>query len=376
MKQDNRRRGTVMILVMVMLMTLLGFAALTIDVGAMYNTKADLQKVADGCSLAGAQVVVYENGDIHAVASRIAEGNPVFAHGPIKLAFGDVEAGRFSLETNTFIAGDDQPNAVRVVARREENSPNGPHEMFLAQIFGINSANIKAVAVAMVPLLKSVDNTTPIALRTPWFGSIDPAITEANPGKDGPSEPHDRVLFKIGEKVTVFVFGKGKKSPVHLMLNTNEINGEAQLGQVMRGDREGVRVLVGDVIDVLGDGTGHNGIGVKLASRLDDNDPGNDTIIMPVVRPILEPRDCNSPCEPTFSPNGKLDGDVMVVDFVAVHLDAVEPVTVPDPNRPGKFINIEILVGTVVRRSVGGGPTDETSGYVDGSVTGMPQLVK
>lgn len=361
---------------MVMLVTLLGFAALVIDVGAMYNTRGDLQKVADACSLAGAQVVMHEDGDLHAVASLIAKGNPVFAAGPIELENGDVESGNFSFETDEFIPGADPLNAVRVTARREESSPNGSLDLFFAPILGVNKTNIRASAVAVVPPLSGVDDTTPIALRTPWFGSIDPAILAANPGKDGPSEPGDRTSFRIGEKVTVFVFGKGKKPPVHLMLNTNDIPGEAQLGKVMRGDEPGVRVSVGDVIDVLGDGTGHNGIGQKLASRLGDGNPDNDTIVLPIVEPITGLGDCDSWCEETFDPDGRLTGDVKVVDFAAVHLDAVELVTVPDPNRPGRFIDIEILVGTVVRLSVSGDPANGTSGYVDGSVTGMPQLVK
>ncbi len=375
-RRDNRRRGVVAIFVLVTLVTLLGFAALVIDVGAMYNTRGDLQTTADACSLAGAQVVTDEYADVLALANQIAAGNSVFAHGPIELEAMDVEIGNFSLEDNAFYAGGDPLNAVRVMARREEGSPNGPLDLFFAPILGVNQTNVTASAVAMVPPLSGVDDTTPIALRTPWFGAIDPAITEANPGKDGPSEPTDRSSFRIGEQVTVFVFGKGKKSPVHLMLNTNDIPGEAQLGQVMRGDREGVRWSVGEGSDVLGDGTGHNGIGVKLASRLNDGDPDNDTIVVPIVEPINGLGDCDSMCEPTFGPDGGLDGDVKVVDFAAVHLDAVEPVTVPDPNRPGMYIDIEILVGTVVRKSVAGDPTDGTSGYVDSSVTGMPQLVE
>lgn len=371
----DRRRGMAAVIVVITLVILLGFAALAIDVGAMFNTKADLQKVADACSLAGAQVVTREDGDIYAVAGQIAEGNPVLAHGPIELADEDIEAGRFDIETGVFIAGADSPNAVRVVARREDGI-NGSLKLFFAPILGVNSTGIKAMAVAMVPALRSVNDTTPIALRAPGFGPIDPAITEANPGKDGPSEPSDLTSFRIGEEVTVFAFGRGTRSPVHLTLNTNDIPGEAHLGEIMRGDEPGVRVSVGDAIDVLGDGTGHNGIGVKLASRLDDGDPDNDTIIMPVVMPILGPGECDGWCDATFDSDGRLDGDVLVVDFVAVRLEAVESVTVPDPNRPGRFIDIELLVGTVVRMSVGGDPTDETSGFVDSSVTGMPQLVR
>ena len=86
--------------------------------------------------------------------------------------------------------------------------------------------------------------------------------------------------------------------------------------------------------------------------------------------------ECDSLCQPTFNDDGELDGDVMVVDFIAVRLDAIEDVSVPDPEKPGEFIDIEILVGYVVRKAVGGDATSETSGSVEDSITGPLQLVQ
>lgn len=74
MVYGTRRRGLVAVNVLVMLVTLLGFTALTIDTGAMYNTRADLQRTADACALAGAMAVAADEDPYNAVA-QIAASN-------------------------------------------------------------------------------------------------------------------------------------------------------------------------------------------------------------------------------------------------------------------------------------------------------------
>ena len=49
-----RRRGVVAVFVVMLLVSLMGFAALTVDVGTMYNVKSDLQHAADAAAIAGA----------------------------------------------------------------------------------------------------------------------------------------------------------------------------------------------------------------------------------------------------------------------------------------------------------------------------------
>ena len=53
---SGRARAVVAVQVMVLLVVMLGFAALTVDVGMMYNTRADLQRAADASAMAGAAV--------------------------------------------------------------------------------------------------------------------------------------------------------------------------------------------------------------------------------------------------------------------------------------------------------------------------------
>ena len=57
-KKNTRRRAVVAVQVLVLLVVLIGAAALTIDVGAMFNARADLQRTVDAGALAGASAYV------------------------------------------------------------------------------------------------------------------------------------------------------------------------------------------------------------------------------------------------------------------------------------------------------------------------------
>lgn len=367
---------------------LLSVAALTVDVGAMFNTRAELQRTADAASLAGAIAYLAvedkeaAGGIANEVARDIAAANPMFG---MRSAFSihpsDVQLGRFIVDSNLFLPDASRPDSVRVVARRSEQS-NGPLDLFFAAVFGKHTVDLKAEAVAMFGDASLVSRTVPIALRAPGFGPVDPDISQANPGKDGPSGPIDGNAFQIGERVTVFTFGKGKKSPVHLILNTDGIPGEVDIGKVMNGENPGVPLSIGEEMPVLGLGTGHNGLGGKLADRLDDGDPSNDTIVVPIVEAIAEWHGTFSHEETVAqrsrNDEGELDGHVRVVDFIAIRLDAVIEVSVPDPNDPqdsGKTIDIELLVGTITQTSVSG-TAGQGSGVVNGVSAAVVQLVR
>ncbi len=56
-KQPHLQRGTTAVLVVVTIPVLLGMAALTIDVGYIYNLRAQVQNTADAAALAGASAV-------------------------------------------------------------------------------------------------------------------------------------------------------------------------------------------------------------------------------------------------------------------------------------------------------------------------------
>lgn len=164
----HRRRGAVIVFVMVMLVTLIGFASLTVDVGALYNTRADLQNAADAAALAGASSLAGDTmlrvrmkkldsaaSVTQALTSRagqVASELSSFGLKSVILDQDDVKAGWIELTSATSGVESDHPvyqmNAVQVVARRSEGSSNGPLTFFFAPIFGKNTTNVSASATA------------------------------------------------------------------------------------------------------------------------------------------------------------------------------------------------------------------------------------
>jgi len=165
----NRRRGTVAVLTAVSLVVLMGFAALAVDVGMLYNAREESQRTADSAALAGAWELL--DGDAltgtaemseESLAARqraatFAAANPILGHAPVvdlnsaNSPEGDVLIG-YIADANHYIgtmstANPDQANSVRVLVRRD-SVRNGPILLAFANILGIESTEVWAEATA------------------------------------------------------------------------------------------------------------------------------------------------------------------------------------------------------------------------------------
>ena len=157
----RRRRGVVAVQVAVIMALLVGFAALTIDVGVIYNTRADLQRTADAASLAAvAKLSDYSTGDpiplARAAALDLTQRNHVFGQEVSIDLETDLEFGRATFNPETglyeFTPTEVTPDAVRLRVRHTKDSINGAVPLFFAQIFGVDETEISAQATAiMVP---------------------------------------------------------------------------------------------------------------------------------------------------------------------------------------------------------------------------------
>ncbi len=141
--RPGSRRGQALALVAVMLVALLGFAALAIDIGHLYQTKAGLQGVADAAALAAAQAIPNE-ANVKLVAQQYATQNDP-DHGTIVKA-SDVVIGNWD-GFGKFTPGGIPTNAVRVAASRH-TSRNNSVALFFARVLGISSSNVSAWATA------------------------------------------------------------------------------------------------------------------------------------------------------------------------------------------------------------------------------------
>jgi Flp pilus assembly protein TadG len=153
------RRGSVVPQVAVCSFVLLGFAALAIDVGHMYDRRAELQRTAD----AAAHGAAYELGNYleadplanaRAAAQEFCTRNEVFGEGvqldqDTDVLFGravqNVVTGKY-----TFTPTEQFPNAARVRVRRTADSPSGSIPLFFARIFGLSEKDMSAEATAVL----------------------------------------------------------------------------------------------------------------------------------------------------------------------------------------------------------------------------------
>ncbi len=373
-EDTSRRPGVVMVFTLTLATVLVGFAALTIDVGMMYGIKAELQRTADAAALAGVQDLRDADPSTvevarHTVREYVARNTLLNDQRALFDPEHSAVFGRATLDELErrvdFAPGAAPPNAVRVTVAFEM-------DYLFAGIFGLSHKVIRATALAGVAPPRTAD-VVPLSLPAPGFGPVDPDIAEQNPGKTSPSEPGDGERFQPGEEVAIFFFGMGPRQPVHLVIDVTDSSGVADLNRLLAteealgGTREPVDVSIGDEYYVWGEGTGNANFGEKLATRIEDYDTANDTVVMPIIDTL----------EDTRNADGQLVNKVQVVDFVAVTLTEIREEEVPDPRNPDATMTIRVLYG-VVGETVGGwgDGSGTTSGtYTVGSVKTSPQLL-
>jgi hypothetical protein len=171
--EKQRKRGVIAVQVAVVLAVLIGFAALTIDVGAMYNTRAELQRSADAAALAGAAAYMTDEmmrvrmnpDDVDALGYVVSLANGLATNGAawnpslgttttnvfgddILTGWIDVTSASDPIQTG---CPAEQYNAVQVILRRqssEQEGANPPIALFFARIFGRGYTETTATAVA------------------------------------------------------------------------------------------------------------------------------------------------------------------------------------------------------------------------------------
>jgi hypothetical protein len=173
------QKGVIIILVALLLVVLIGFAALAIDVGYYMVTRNELQNIADGAALAACSELgeIYRNMPLEdqsnyvcdptllvAKAVSIGSNNKAGGLQGITIAEEDVIIGTWDSISHTFTQGPDQPDAVRVIARRQEGYADGPISTFLARVLGIDTVNVRMDATAA---LTGQSTTEPGELELP-----------------------------------------------------------------------------------------------------------------------------------------------------------------------------------------------------------------
>jgi len=228
-KKRFLRHGSVLPLVAVICPVLLAFAALSVDIGQLYNAKAQLQQCADAAALAGAATLVderrlRENGGttleiemaVRSTAREYVTRNHVLGEGvtvdlnvPNSID-GDILLGTLGNLSDYHealsIANPATYNSVYVRVCRDTER-NGPIALYFARIMGLYTANVRAEATAtieddvvgyrvtptsgnagLMPFALHVDAWTALMAGTTPTGDqyeYDPDTGEVDPGTDG-----------------------------------------------------------------------------------------------------------------------------------------------------------------------------------------------
>jgi len=157
-RPESRRRAAVAVTTAVTVPVIIAFAALSVDVGVMYNAKADLQRTADAAALsAAARLTAIGSGDRIALARQTAKetalANLVLRTSPT-LTDSDIVFGKSTVnpitKQVTFVPSNDTPDSVRVRVRKTADSPNGALPLYFARIFGRDFTDVEASATAAI----------------------------------------------------------------------------------------------------------------------------------------------------------------------------------------------------------------------------------
>ena len=185
----KNQHGVSAVVVAFALATLLGIAALGIDVGYLYSTRNELQNIADAAALAATrqlgtiyqtlpptqqQTYVCDPATIVPVAQEVALKNRA-AQVNIVINAADVVIGTWDGSSLTPTLN--QPDAVSVIARRD-SSTNGPVATFFAAVFKIFGGNLDTVGItadataALSGKGESEDGEIelPVAIDEDWWG--------------------------------------------------------------------------------------------------------------------------------------------------------------------------------------------------------------
>lgn len=147
------RRGAMLVLIAVTLPIIVIIAAFALDVAWMQLVRTELRTATDSASRAGAKTLSLKQNttDARNAAKQAALRNTV-AGDPLQLRNSEIEfgIGRQSSETSrfNFTPGGTLLNAVRVTGNRTAASIDGPVDLFLGRVLGVNTFEPTQVAAS------------------------------------------------------------------------------------------------------------------------------------------------------------------------------------------------------------------------------------
>jgi Flp pilus assembly protein TadG len=169
----RNERGAVIVLYAIAMVAMLGMAALAVDLGMLRKSKAEAQRAADAAALAAASSFIDDWDAATTVDSAFARGIDKAQENYMNgVAFDATTGGTYSglnytsAEVTIDLLPDELPPKARVKVRRAAVST------WFAQIFGINSLPVGAVAAAEADWASGTKCVKPIAFPD-WWDDVD-----------------------------------------------------------------------------------------------------------------------------------------------------------------------------------------------------------
>jgi hypothetical protein len=199
---SKKLRGSVIVLVAVVLSTFVfGFVALAVDIGHVYSIRKQMQNAADASALKGAGYILpptssggpnftAAQAQASAYVSNFKVDGTTLSNSTVVTGYWDltqVKPGVRTIVPPDFV-GPTDAGAVQVTINKSTGVNGGPVQFYFAPIFGINTTNVTATAVAVMGSPASVPTNgifplaiTAAAIATLWDPVTQQPIGGANP---------------------------------------------------------------------------------------------------------------------------------------------------------------------------------------------------
>lgn len=141
-KPQSCRKGSILILSAILMIVMMGFIALSVDVGYMNNVKTEMDRAVDAGALAGASALPSGQQDAEFAARSIVAMNLVGNQSLSGEQVG-VTLGHWDVDQRVFTPDSQSPSAVKVTAQRDD------HPLFFARVFGQDRFAAQSSAIAL-----------------------------------------------------------------------------------------------------------------------------------------------------------------------------------------------------------------------------------
>jgi hypothetical protein len=183
------RRGAVIVMVGIMMVTLVSVSAVSIDFSRLWSLRNELQTTADASALAGAIQLLPPNnaGTTVAVVNSYANLNPAMQN---TVTVESVELGDWDDVLRTFTPGTPVTDAVRVVVSRQSSG-------LIMALMGIAAPRMQARAVAWAdaPVVNSAGCIKPVAIP------MTQMMYRINQYRNIPNTPDDSGMYRPFDNV-------------------------------------------------------------------------------------------------------------------------------------------------------------------------------